>query len=131
MLLAEVVGRVSGTPLPTCLADHIFTPLGLAMVVAPALKAPDVAVSYDDNLQHQQFGWTACGYTGIITTSSELARWGDKYRAGDVIPADFAVGAVADRTGGEVRCGRLPPGQRRPQPQRSDRGLHHRTRRLA
>jgi CubicO group peptidase (beta-lactamase class C family) len=105
VLLAEVVGRVSGTPLPTYLADHIFTPLGLAMVVAPTLQAPDVALSYDDNLQLQQSGWTAYGYTGIITTPSELARWGDQYRAGDIIPADFEVGAVDDGTGEKYAAG--------------------------
>ena len=96
VLLAEVVGRVSGTPLPQFLADHIFTPLGLKMVVTPAIQAPDVALSYDDNLQLQQPAWTAYGYSGIVTTPSELARWGDQYRAGDIIQSDFAVGAVDD-----------------------------------
>lgn len=105
VLLAEVVGRVSGTPLPTYLADHIFTPLGLAMVVAPTLEAPDVARSYDDNLQLQQSGWTAYGYTGIITTPSELARWGDQYRAGGIIQDDLAVGAVEDGTGEKYAAG--------------------------
>ncbi len=105
VLLAEVVGRVGGTPLPRYLADHIFTPLGLKMVVAPAIKAPDVALSYDDNLQLQQPEWTAYGYSGIITTPSELARWGDQYRAGDIIQADFAVGAVDDGTGDKDAAG--------------------------
>jgi len=105
VLLAEVVGRVSGTPLPTYLADHIFTPLGLKMVVAPAIKAPDVALSYDDNVQLQQPGWTAYGYSGIITTPSELARWGDQYRAGDMIQDDFAVGAVDEGAGEKYAAG--------------------------
>lgn len=105
VLLAEVVGRVSGTPLPTYLTEHIFAPLDLKMVVAPTLKAPDVALSYDDNLQLQQPGWTAYGYSGIITTPSELARWGDQYRASEVIPADFTVGAVADGTGEKYAAG--------------------------
>jgi len=105
VLLAEVVGRVSGTPLPTYLADHIFTPLGLKMVVAPAIKAPDVALSYDDNVRLQQPGWTAYGYSGIITTPSELARWGDQYRAGDIIQDDFAVGAVDEGKGEKYAAG--------------------------
>ena len=105
VLLAEVAGRVSGTPLPTYLADHIFTPLGLKMVVAPAIKAPDVALSYDDNVQLQQPGWTAYGYSGIITTPSELARWGDQYRAGDIIQDDFAVGAVDEGAGEKYAAG--------------------------
>jgi CubicO group peptidase (beta-lactamase class C family) len=98
VLLAEVVGRVSGTPLPQYLSDHIFTPLGLAMVVAPAIVAPDVALSYDDNLHLQQPRWTAYGYSGIVTTPSELARWGDQYRAGDIIQSDFTTGAVDQGT---------------------------------
>lgn len=105
VLLAEVVGRVSGTPLPQYLSDHIFQPLGLAMVVAPAIIAPDVALSYDDNVQLQQPGWTAYGYSGIITTPSELARWGDQYRAGDIIQADFAVGAVDEGAGEKYAAG--------------------------
>ena len=105
VLLAEVVGRVSGTPLPTYLADHIFTPLGLKMVVAPAIIAPDVALSYDDNLQLQQPGWSAYGYSGIITTPSQLAIWGDQYRAGDIIQSDFAVGAVDEGAGEKYAAG--------------------------
>jgi CubicO group peptidase (beta-lactamase class C family) len=105
VLLAEVVGRVSGTPLPAYLADHIFNPLGLAMVVAPAIRAPDVALSYDDKVQLQQPGWTAYGYSGIITTPSELARWGDQYRAGDIIQDDFAVGAVDEGAGEKYAAG--------------------------
>jgi len=95
VLLAEVVGRVSGEPLPDFLKAHIFTPLGLDMVLAPTLQAPDIALSYDDDLQLQQAGWTSYGHTGIMTTPSELARWGDQYRAGNIIRDDFAVGAVA------------------------------------
>ena len=105
VLLAEVVGRVSGMPLPRYLADHLFTPLGLAMVVAPTLAAPDVARSYDDDLHLQQSGWTAYGYTGIITTPSELAKWGDQYRAGDLVHDDLTVGAVADGTGEKYAAG--------------------------
>jgi CubicO group peptidase (beta-lactamase class C family) len=105
VLLAAVVEKVSGMPLPTYLADHIFTPLGLKMVVAPTLVAPDVALSYDDDLQLQVGGWTAYGYSGIITTPSELARWGDQYRAGDIIRPDFAVGAVDEGNGVKYGAG--------------------------
>ena len=105
VLLAEVVGRVSGLALPDFLAQRIFTPLGLDMVVAPTLQAPDIALSYDDDLNLQQAGWTSFGHTGIITTASELARWGGQYRAlldeveGEFIQDDFAVGAVTDADG--------------------------------
>jgi len=99
VLLAEVVNRVSGKPLPQFLADEVFGPLGLDMVLSPTLHAPDVALSYDDDLQLQESGWTAYGHTGIITTPSELARWGDQYRAGDLIQDDFAIGASDEGTG--------------------------------
>jgi CubicO group peptidase (beta-lactamase class C family) len=94
VLLAEVVQRVSGVPLPQFLAERVFAPLGLDMVVAPALHAPDVARAYGDDLQLEEGGWTAFGHVGIITTPSELARWGDQYRTGDVVQDDFAAGAV-------------------------------------
>jgi CubicO group peptidase (beta-lactamase class C family) len=99
VLLAEVVAQVSGQPLPEFLADRIFTPLGLEMELSPGLVAPDVALSYDAEGGFQPPGWTAYGAIGIITTPSELVRWGDQYRAGDIIGDDFAVGAVDEGTG--------------------------------
>ena len=99
VLLAEVVGRVSGLPLPDFLAERVFAPLGLAMVVAPTLHAPDIALSYDDDLRLQEPGWTAYGHSGIITTPSELARWGEQYRAGGIVQDDFADRAVDEGTG--------------------------------
>lgn len=99
VLLAEVVARVSGQALPQFLAERIFTPLGLDMELTPSLVAPDVALSYDDNDGFQPPGWTAYGAIGIFTTPSELVRWGDQYRAGDIIHDDFAVGAVDEGTG--------------------------------
>jgi CubicO group peptidase (beta-lactamase class C family) len=99
VLLAEVVGRVSGKPLPEFLGDNIFDPLGLEMVLAPTLHAPDIALSYDDDVQLQEAGWTSYGHTGIITTPSELARWGDQYRASDIIQPDLVQGTVYDEPG--------------------------------
>ncbi len=96
VLLAEVVERVSGQSLADFLQARIFGPLGLDMVLAPTLHAPDIALSYDDDLSLQEAGWTSYGHTGIITTPSELARWGDQYRAGDIIQDDFAEGAVVN-----------------------------------
>ena len=96
VLLAAAVERVSGQSLPDFLAARIFQPLGLDMVLAPTLHAPDIALSYDDDLSLQEAGWTSYGHTGIITTPSELARWGDQYRAGDIIQDDFETGAVVN-----------------------------------
>jgi CubicO group peptidase (beta-lactamase class C family) len=99
VLLAEVVARVSGQPLPVFLDERIFTPLGLDMELTPSLVGPDVALSYDADLNLQPPGWTAYGAIGIFTTPSELVRWGDQYRAGDIIQDDFAVGAADEGTG--------------------------------
>jgi len=99
VLLAEVIQRVSGESYPKFLDERIFSPLGLDMAVSPGLIAPDVALSYDDNLNYQPLGWAAYGAIGIYTTPSELAKWGDQYRAGDIIQDDFAVGASDEGTG--------------------------------
>lgn len=99
VLLAEVVRVASGLTLPEFLDQRIFTPLGLHMVLAPTLHADDIALSYDDNLNRQEAGWTSYGHTGIITTASELARWGDQYRTGDIIRDDFFEGAVYEAEG--------------------------------
>lgn len=99
VLLAEVVAKVSGEKLPDFLKERIFDPLGLKMVVAPTLIADDVAISYGDDLAPQIAGWTSYGHSGIITTASELARWGDQYRAGDIIQDDFSDGQVYEAEG--------------------------------
>jgi CubicO group peptidase (beta-lactamase class C family) len=105
VLLAAVVERVSGQSLPDFLKARIFDPLGLDMVLAPTLHAPDIALSYDDDLSLQEAGWTSYGHTGIITTPSVLARWGDQYRAGDIIQDDFEVGEVVNNPENGERYG--------------------------
>ncbi|HWM34808.1 MAG TPA: serine hydrolase domain-containing protein [Pseudolysinimonas sp.] len=99
VLLAEVVRKTSGLTLPQFLDERIFTPLGLDMVLAPTLHADDIALSYDDDLNRQEAGWTSYGHTGIITTASELVRWGDQYRKSDIIQQDFFDGAVYEAAG--------------------------------
>lgn len=99
VLLAEVVNRVSGLPLPEFLAQRIFDPLGLDMVLAPGLTGDDIPISYDADLNEQPPGWTAYGAIGVVTTAGELVRWGDQYRTGDIIQDDFAVDASDQGTG--------------------------------
>ncbi len=60
-----------------------------------------IVKSYDDDLNLQQPEWTAYGHVGIITTPSELARWGDQYRVGGIVEDDFEAGAVAEDDAGE------------------------------
>jgi CubicO group peptidase (beta-lactamase class C family) len=105
VLLAAAIERVSGLSLPDFLATRIFGPLGLDMVLAPTLHAPDIALSYDDDLSLQEAGWTSYGHTGIVTTPSELARWGDQYRAGDIIQDDLVTGAVVNNPENGERYG--------------------------
>jgi CubicO group peptidase (beta-lactamase class C family) len=105
VLLAEVVLSVSGETLPVYLDENIFVPLDLAMVVSPNLKAPDVAVSYDDNDQRQDSGWSAYGYSEIFSTPTELARWGDEYRKGTIVTDDFDDGAVLMPDGASYGAG--------------------------
>jgi CubicO group peptidase (beta-lactamase class C family) len=107
VLLAEVVRRVSGKPLPDFLDQRIFKPLGLNMVLDPNLQAPDVAVSYDDNNQPTRSGWAFYGPVGIFSNPTELARWANQYRDGSVVFDDFAVGAVDSGTPGEATEGRV------------------------
>ena len=99
VLLAEVVASVSGLSLPDFLAQRVFAPLGLDMVVAPGLDGPDIARPYGDTLELEEGAWTAYGHVGIIATPSELARWGDQYRASDIVHDEFAVGATDDGEG--------------------------------
>ena len=105
ILLAEVVRRVTGQKLPVFLEERIFAPLGLAMVVAPTARAPDIALSYDDDQHLQEPAWSNYGHSGIITTPSELARWGDQYRTGDIVQDDFADGAVDEGAGERYAAG--------------------------
>lgn len=107
VLLAAVVERVSGQSLADFLDTRIFTPLGLEMELAPGLQAADVALSYDDDDSRVVSGWVNYGHSEIYSTPTELARWADQYRAGDIIADDFAVGAVKTAVGDEPDLGRL------------------------
>ena len=80
VLLAEVVARVSGLTLPDFLAQRVFTPLGLDMVVARPCRPPTSRCSYDDQLELQESGWTAYGHTGIITTAVRAGALGRSVR---------------------------------------------------
>ncbi len=105
VLLATVVEVVSGQSLPDFLQARVFAPLDLNMVLAPTLLAPDIATSYEVDLSIQQGAWTAYGHTGIITTPSALALWGDEYRDGEIVGDDFATGAISDGDGARYGAG--------------------------
>ncbi len=112
LLLADIVGRVSGEPLPQYLRAQIFGPLGLSMVMDPVGKIPAKAVSYTKNDHGYEVAdspWEQIGDGAVQTTPSQLVRWADNYRTGRVggpklLDAQVA-GAVETERGGPDRYG--------------------------
>lgn len=96
VLLAEIVHRVSGQPLPEFLAERIFGPLGLNMELTPNLQGPGVAVPYDEEHNVLLGGLRAYGAVGIFTNPSELVRWGDQYRPEGRLPGLGGEAIVTD-----------------------------------
>ncbi len=94
VLLAEIVEAVTGQPFAEVVEQRISGPLGLELPIAPGLVAGDVATPYDTDGTVLRGGWTAYGHSGIITTPTELVRWGDQYRLGELVQADAVAGAV-------------------------------------
>ena len=94
VLLARVVENVSGQRFADVIEERIAEPLGLDLPLGPGLVAPDVATPYDADLAELRGGWTAYGHSGIITTPTELVRWGDQYRLGELVQGDIAAEAA-------------------------------------
>lgn len=112
LLLGEIVRRVSAEPLPQFLAEQIFRPLGLAMVVDPTGPIPGKAVDYEadsDDYHATTTGWEQVGDGGIQTTPTQLVRWADNYRTGRVGGAPLLDaqlrGAVPTDPGGGDKYG--------------------------
>ena len=87
LLLAEVVKAASGRPLGEFLTRRVFEPLHQDMAVQPGDRAADVAVGYqqlNQQLSPVDPQWQQVGDGAVITTPTELARWGDNYRTGQV-----------------------------------------------
>jgi CubicO group peptidase (beta-lactamase class C family) len=100
LLLAEVVQAASGQPLGQFLASRVFKPLHLDMAVQPGDRAADVAVGYqrlNRQLSPVDPQWQQVGDGAVITTPTELARWGDNYRTGQVGGPQL-LAAITDRS---------------------------------
>lgn len=85
VLLAEIVHDVSGQTLGEFLDERVFGPTGLAMRVEPASTDPGVAHGFSNfagSWRPAPSRWTQIGDGSVVTTPSELARWGDHYRTG-------------------------------------------------
>ncbi len=99
LLLAEIVAKVSGVPLPQFLSTEVFQPLGLAMVMDPVGKIPLKAISYEPKLSGFSIAdssWEQVGDGGIQTTPSQLVRWADNYRTGRVGGEQLLAAQLAD-----------------------------------
>jgi len=93
-LLGEVVRAVTGEPVQDVVRERIFEPLALDMEYDPSGWSPDATdpssargyVSDPGSGEWAPGGvrWETYGDAGIQTTPSELVRWADNYRTGDV-----------------------------------------------
>jgi CubicO group peptidase (beta-lactamase class C family) len=87
ILLAEIVRNVTGQSLPVYLAQYVFAPLDLRMVMDPVTTVRLKATSYEAGPLGPVVAdsrWEQIGDGAVQTTPSELARWGDNYRTGRV-----------------------------------------------
>lgn len=87
VLLAEVVRAAAGVDLPTFLHERVFVPLGLAMGMEPGARSATIATPYAQDgtrWRATPSGWTQLGDGSVYGTPSDLARWGDQYRTGEV-----------------------------------------------
>jgi CubicO group peptidase (beta-lactamase class C family) len=109
LLLGEIVSRISREPLPQFLAEEIFRPLGLLMVLDPTAQLPGKAVAYEadsDDYHAAATGWEQVGDGAIQTTPTQLVAWADNYRTGRVggralLDAQLRGAVLTDAGGGD------------------------------
>lgn len=102
LLLAEIVAKASGVPLPQFLNAEVFQPLGLAMTMDPVAKIPAKAISYASGPSGFSIAdslWEQVGDGAIQTTPSQLVRWADNYRTGRVGGEQLLTAQLADAVG--------------------------------
>jgi CubicO group peptidase (beta-lactamase class C family) len=115
-LMTEVVRAVTGTPLAELVRERVFEPLGLNMEYDasgwdPDTTDPSSARGYQRDPTTGEWGlagtrWEPHGDAGIQTTPSELVRWADNYRTGQVGGDALLDDVMADATEvGRVRYG--------------------------
>jgi CubicO group peptidase (beta-lactamase class C family) len=112
VLLAEVVQRASGQPLPEFAGDRIFEPLGLDMAIDPSGADPDnpdgssarpyLRDPVTGDWQPGGSRWTQVGDGSVRTTPSELVRWADNYRTGELGGDPLLEAQLADAAGIEA-----------------------------
>jgi CubicO group peptidase (beta-lactamase class C family) len=106
-LLTEIVRAATGHALPDVVDDRIFEPLGLRMRYEPLAWSPDAddpssARGYvraaDGGWEPGGTRWEPHGDAGIQTTPSDLVRWGDVYRTGEVGAGQLLDDVLTDAT---------------------------------
>ena len=89
MLLGLIVEEAGGSDLGAWVQSEIFAPYGLDMVLEPGAVADDIAIGYLEGsppFTPAPNEYVVPGPTGIVTTPSELAKWGDHYRDPRILP---------------------------------------------
>jgi CubicO group peptidase (beta-lactamase class C family) len=87
VLLGYAIEEVSGAPLSKVLADRIFDPLRLGLVMEPVDPVSGQARSYAPNATEYDlidWPWDNAGAGGIQSRLTDLIRWADNYRTGKV-----------------------------------------------
>jgi CubicO group peptidase (beta-lactamase class C family) len=87
ILLGYLIERVTRAPIADVLANRIFRPLGLGMVMEPTAPVTGKARSYRVGAygtgdEIADWHWDASGGAGIQSRVSDLVRWADNYRTG-------------------------------------------------
>jgi CubicO group peptidase (beta-lactamase class C family) len=111
MLLGLIVEEASGRALAEWVQSEIFAPYELDMVLEPGAVADDIAIGYLEGsppFTAASNEYVVPGPTGIITTPSELARWGDHYRE----PQTFPKAALEKALNAAMPVGGRDPGYR-------------------
>jgi CubicO group peptidase (beta-lactamase class C family) len=94
VLLAEAVHRASGQPLPEFAQDRMFAPLDLDMAIDPSgadptnpdqsSARPYVREPVSGEWRPGGSRWTQVGDGSVRSTPTELVRWADNYRTGEL-----------------------------------------------
>jgi CubicO group peptidase (beta-lactamase class C family) len=87
LLLGVIIEHVSGQPLGVFLRERIFDPLQLRMVAGPGQEISGRARAYSQpgsEFEKVEWHFYALGPGGIWSTSTDLVRWADNYRTGNV-----------------------------------------------
>jgi CubicO group peptidase (beta-lactamase class C family) len=111
LLLAEIVHVVTGMPLPQVLQQRVFEPLELDMTMDPSAQLPDKAVSYRRDLsatyEAVDWAWAQVGDGGVQATPSELVRWADNFRTGELGGSSLQYAQLADAPRTSLSGGRF------------------------